>query len=122
MSTNQYLGGKVIDSGGSANMGADLYSRIVNVQNVNSIGIQYTIDNNGTTSAGTLYIQGSIDGSTWVNLDAFSGSSSTAIASSTDYEDILNLGSRPYGWVRIFFDYSSGTGGIMDAWINRNMN
>lgn len=117
MSTNQYSGGKVIDA---AAMGADVTSRIVNIQNNSSVGVQYFIENTPGTSVGVLYVQGSIDGSTFVNLAAFSGSSSKAIASSTDYSDLMNLGELPYSYLRIFFDYTSGADGVMDAWVKVN--
>lgn len=60
----------------------------------------------GSDVVGTLTLQSSNDGSTWVTV----ASSSQAVTASGDH--IWNVSSAGYRYVRTFWDYTSGTGNI----------
>ncbi len=72
-------------------------------------GFSVTVDFTGADVVGTLTLQGTNDqtGSTgWITV----ASSSQAVTASADH--MWNVQGAEYRWVRVFWDYTSGTGNI----------
>lgn len=109
---NSFGAGHVIASSGSNNMGSDLYSKMISVQAARGFSIQAVVNNNSGSPVGTIYYQGSNNGSTWVNLNA-----GTAVAG--DVDDINDFPDTNVAWLRIFWDRTSGTG-LLDCYVHIN--
>lgn len=90
---------KVISQSGSA-VAADTYTTAIEVSNYKDVSFQLTVDYGDF--AGTVYLQYSNDGSTFVN-----SAQSQAISADASYMLFLNNIACKY--VRLFFDRTSGT-------------
>lgn len=112
--------GKLVDSGGSNNMGADLYSSGVaaDIQDVDGLavlslerskcaGVQILVGGAGN-AVGSIYLQQSMDGINWVNIVFLDGSDYISVASGVAVNAFVDLADLGGKFLRVFWDWTSG--------------
>ena len=82
---------------------------------LDNVGI--TLDVVTTDVIGEFFVQGTIDGVTWFDLDV----QPTLTVAGANTKMILDLNQLPFHKVRIRFEFTSGTSGTVDAWIMSKM-
>ena len=108
------------DGYGGGDDGYDYASPAVNMGAARMVGLQIAIDN--TDLVGTLKIQCSNNGSTWVDIPLSKVDpddsevsiivSSETVATGVDTSLFLSGADIPASFVRVYFDYTSGAGDI----------
>lgn len=105
---------KIITAG---DMSADVTSSVVEIKGINDLAVQLIFTGSPT---GTFYIQSSVDygingaSATWA---AVTTSPATISASGSGSNHLISLEGYSFPWVRVFYDFSSGTGSL-DAYIS----
>jgi hypothetical protein len=113
MNTNE---GKLVNSNGSDNMGADIYSDVLDCSQRDLVSLHIHASGAGPGTddhVGVVYIQVSNDGSNWVNLRfTLDGAAATSltVSSETELNALVNLVDVGWRWLRVFYDRTSGTG------------
>ena len=122
---NDYVqGGSKVWNSESTNVG-DVYSILVkNYRGVAALVTAHVIIPSASTRAGVLYLQGSMTGEDWVNLEARNRttgvvSGSWTIAASTAYDLPLETDSG-FRFFRLFYDQSAAAAGTMTAYLMVN--
>lgn len=90
----------------AASMGADIES--ASQQTTNMFGFSIQAVYAGSSPTGSLKLQGSLDQVTWNDIDDYSESISQ------DGSALWNVTDAMYPYVRVFYDYTSGTG-VLDV-------
>jgi len=88
-------------------MGSDLYSTAIDASYFRYVSAT-CYNTAGSSPVGTLYIQVSNDESTWVNTTA-------TAAINAEETNLLELSALPARFVRIFYDFTSGTAALSVA-------
>lgn len=96
---------KIIDAGTGT---ADIISEEIDFRFNYGYAVQFTVA--GTTPVGSAQVQGSIDGVTW---NAISTIAVSAAGSVFDQKDAVY-----YPRLRLFWDFTSGTGIVVNAWLS----
>ena len=91
----------------AATMNADITGDTIDASSMNSCSFT-CVNTAGTSPVGTLYIQVSNDESEWVNTTA------TAAINAAE-TNLLELDNLPARFVRIFYDFTSGTAALSVA-------
>lgn len=104
----------------NAEMTADVSSNLVNVQYLDSIGLEISWTAAGSPS-GTILIQGS--NSYKPNSGAFYSLTFSPALTQPDGSTapggyLVNLSQFPYAYLRVFYDYTSGgSGDFLSVWL-----
>lgn len=96
---------KVIDAG---DMSADITSEVIDARPIYTLGLYAKW---GAGATGSLKFQGSANGEDWFDL-----ATATALSGSAG-EATLSLDGTPWLFVRVFYDFTSGTGAL-NVWLN----
>jgi hypothetical protein len=90
-------------------LGADFYSPASTVSYDDNVGYQVKYAGN---PVGEFFVQGTINGEDWEDLELSAPIEATGIAGSF----VINLNQIPYYQLRLRFDHDSGTG-FVQVWI-----
>lgn len=94
-------------------MNADVTSDLIQIGPYNTASIQLVVDT--ADAVGVAYVQGSNDGTTWDTIsfrdenDAIVDGYDIASTAQSHIFDCVGVG---VGWLRLFYDRTSGTGGL----------
>ena len=86
----------------AADMSADITGDTISTSHMGVVG--YVAVATGTPTSGSLEIQGSVDGTTWVVL------SSVAVAAAGTFFDTVP--DYAYPFARVVYDFATGTGAL----------
>jgi len=95
----KHSGDAIISAG---DMSADITSEVVDVRQVYSLVISSVYA--GSSPTGDIIVQASVDGTTYHNIDTNSISATG--------QDFVQLDVVPWQYIRVFWDFSSGTGSL----------
>lgn len=82
-------------------MGADVTSSARDISEANIVAIQ-GVWSSGTSPVGNMIVQGSIDGTTYSDID-------TLAVSGNSGSNLFNVVDPGYRYIRLFYDRTSGT-------------
>lgn len=90
-------------------MDSDIASPPIDISGLSGFAWQH-VWTGGASAAGDIITQVSINGEDWEDLDteSVSGSAGTKI---------VNVSGAFYKWTRAFWDYSSGSGAVLNSWV-----
>jgi len=108
---------ELIDSGAIDNMGADITSAVLDIRDQTSISVELNVDN--TDAVGEFYVQVSNSQVNWDNVTwQESGLDYIGVAAGVDIlADMSNLPNAGFGYLRLFYDRTSGDGQL-DAYVS----
>ena len=82
---------------------SDVEGQSVDIRHL--LGYALQVEWESTTASADVYVQGSNDKKTWINIG-----SPVAVVNNDNGASLFNVAEEQYyGWIRIFIDYGSGT-------------
>ena len=95
----------------AGDMSGDFTSNAIDCRYMDNAAIQCVWT--GSDAVGVMVISGSVDG---VNYTPLTFSSSLAVTGTAD-SLLVELNQTGCAWLKVMFDFTSGTQGLMDVWV-----